>query len=386
MRRFLSRQVVRVFFVGLLAGLVLASCRNGKLGSKGCQIDSDCGSPEANYRCEAETGVCFCRTDEACPASQFCNTIGFCQDRAGCEVNTDCLDPSLFCDVASGTCLARGRCTSDLQCELGQVCDVAKSTCVMGCRTNGDCNGTSCRCGEAACRCTGTTPEELARCFLGVCDPYFCDGPGFCRFGETCGVLDAGADPRATCYSDYDSDLRPYCDSCTYGGGLSMCGTGANYCLIDTRNRGNYFCGADCSGGESCQRGYACQDVIVVTSQWQCNPTNPQCPTNSNLPCTKNADCKRGGACAKVPGATSGFCAGQCAVEEGDSTGFCGCQVDSDCAQETCTTGECSISRKKCVNDGDCRPIRCVDFAGGGGCLIGQNCAPGDGLSCVEVR
>jgi hypothetical protein len=27
-----------------------------------------------------------------------------------------------------------------------------------------------------------------------------------------------------------------------------------------------------------------------------------------------------------------------------------------------------------------------VDFQGGGGCLIGRNCAPANGLSCVDVK
>ncbi len=373
----------RALIVALLA---LTGCRDPKLGTKACGQDSDCGSPAASYRCEPQTGVCYCRTDDACPASQFCNTVGFCQDRSGCSVNADCLDPSLFCDAVSGSCLARGRCTSDLQCALGSVCDVARSSCVAGCRTAGDCSGSSCRCGDVACACSGSTPEELARCTIGECDSNFCAGAEFCAYGERCGVVDAGANPRAACFSDYDSDVRPYCDSCRFGGGLSVCGTGANFCLVDTRNAGSYYCGADCSEGQSCPRGYGCQDVVVVSSQWQCSRANPGCPTNTELPCSSDSDCKRGGSCVKLPGAASGSCAGKCGVDEGDLTGFCSCQVDSDCAQETCTTGECSISRKKCVNDIDCRSIRCVDFAGGGGCLIGQNCAPNDGLSCIEVR
>jgi hypothetical protein len=48
--------------------------------------------------------------------------------------------------------------------------------------------------------------------------------------------------------------------------------------------------------------------------------------------------------------------------------------------------GECSISRKRCVTSDDCRSIRCVDFSGAGGCLIGQNCAPASGLSCNDIR
>jgi hypothetical protein len=124
-----------------------------------------------------------------------------------------------------------------------------------------------------------------------------------------------------------------------------------------------------------------------VYTQNACSRSAPACPANTSLPCTKDTDCKRGGTCSKPSGAATGFCVGACALAEGDSQGFCSCQVDADCAQETCGSGgECSISRRKCVNDGDCRTIRCVDFDGIGGCLIGQNCAPDNGLSCVQVR
>jgi hypothetical protein len=368
----------------LLLLIVIGGCRDTRVGTGGCREDGDCGMPAAAHRCEERTGVCFCRTNEACPAAQFCNLAGYCQDRAGCEKNSDCLDPSLFCDTGSGTCLSRGRCATDVQCGLGQVCDSRRSVCVEGCRNSGDCNGISCRCGDEACACTGTTPEERQRCSIGVCDVTFCASQSYCRFGESCGVPDGGS--RAACFDDYSPDTRPYCDNCVFGGGTSICGRGANYCLIDTRTPGNSYCGADCAEGQSCPRGFACQDVIVVSSQWACTKANPACPTNPSLPCMEDRDCRRGGQCVKAPGAASGTCAGKCAVDEGDNQGFCSCQVDADCAQETCSAGECSISRKRCVTDAECRTIRCVDFQGGGGCLIGQNCAPSNGLSCNDVR
>jgi hypothetical protein len=371
-----------VVFASLLAS---AGCRE-RVGNGKCNEDADCGSPAGAFRCEARTGVCYCRTNDACLAREFCNPQGFCQDRAGCETNADCTGDSLFCDTAAGACLSLGRCTSDLHCDLGQVCDLSRSTCVDGCRTSGDCPGSSCRCGEAACACNATTAAELANCTVGVCDPNFCADENFCRFGELCGVEPDAGTTRASCYSDFDEDTRPYCANCTFGGGISVCGTGANYCLIDTANPGNYFCGADCAEGQACPRGYSCQDVIVVYTQWACARSNPACPTNPGLPCTEDKDCKRGGVCAKLAGQTSGFCQGQCGVSEGEELGFCSCQVDADCAQQSCSGGECSISRQKCVNDGDCRAIRCVDFEGGGGCLVGQNCAPADGLSCLQVR
>ncbi len=367
----------------LLALAALSACAKDRVKGQGCATDADCGSPASAFRCETQTGQCSCRTNDACPPAQFCNLAGYCQDRAGCETNADCLDATLVCDTTAGTCLSRGRCATDLQCPLGQVCDTRRASCVEGCRKNGDCPGSSCRCGAAACACTGTTPEELARCELGVCDPTFCASQDFCRFGEICAAPPDAGDVPAQCQDDFDVSLRPYCARCANGGGISTCGSGANFCIIDTRTQDTY-CGADCSEGQSCPRGYGCRDIRIVYTRWQCGPNNP-CPGNPAKPCTLDTDCTLGGSCLKVPGAASGLCAGQCRVKEGSSFGYCSCQEDFDCPEQKCSQGECSISRKRCVTDQDCKAVHCVDFDGVGGCLIGQNCTPANGLTCVEV-
>jgi hypothetical protein len=365
----------QVFLVGLA---LFAACKSSRLATQGCREDKDCGDPVAAFRCELQTGQCYCRTNDACLSREFCNPAGFCQDRSGCQNNADCLDPSLFCDTTTGTCLGKGRCASDLQCGLGQICDLSRSTCVDGCHSSGDCPGSSCRCGEVPCLCTG------ANCPVGECDPNFCTDESFCKFGEKCGALPDAGITRNTCYNDFDVDHRPYCARCVNGGGISTCGTGANYCITDTRTSSTY-CGTDCSEGQTCPRGYGCRDIIVVFTRWACGP-NVACPADPALPCTTDAECKRGGTCLKTPGMASGSCAGVCRIREGSTFGFCSCQVDYDCAQESCSGGECTISRKKCVTEQDCRPIRCVDFQNAGGCLIGQNCTPANGLTCVEVN
>lgn len=375
--------------------VLLGGCRGTNVQQRGCKEDKDCGVAAA-WRCETQTGECYCRTNEACKPSEICNPAGFCQTRAGCLSNAECA-AGLFCDTMSGVCLQQGRCTNDLHCPLGQVCDVGRASCVDGCHGSGDCAKGACRCGDKPCRCTGKTPAEVSTCTVGTCDEQFCGDQNDCLFGELCAAPDAGTLPdggavedagtqRNVCFSDYDDRRRPYCDNCSFGGGVSICGSGPNYCLIDTRNPGNFYCGVDCSAGQSCPRGYACSDVIVVFTQWACSKANPSCPVNPNLVCTQDSDCKRGGVCIKSGDAGVGACAGKCAVDEGDTQGFCTCQENADCAQESCSMGECSISRKKCVTSDDCKSIRCVDFQGGGGCLIGQNCAPANGLSCVEVR
>jgi hypothetical protein len=158
---------------------------------------------------------------------------------------------------------------------------------------------------------------------VGVCDPTFCANDSFCNFGEICGVpADAGVTEdggraRAQCYSDYDIDTRPYCSRCTSGGGVDTCGFGANYCIIDTRTASTY-CGADCSEGPQCPRGYGCRDSRIVFTRWMCSPSLP-CRADPNLPCQEDSDCRLGGSCVKAPGSTSGFCAGQCVLREGSA-------------------------------------------------------------------
>lgn len=368
----------------LLLALLSVGCKKDKLATQGCQQDADCGTPATDYRCETQTGICYCRTDQACPGSQFCNTNGFCQDRAGCQQNSDCLDPSLYCDTASGQCVPPGRCATDLDCTLGQICDASRSQCVAGCRSNGDCPMTSCRCGDVACTCTGTTPAERAACAVGVCDPNFCADNTFCAYGQQCGVVPDAGNPLAQCYSDFDINDRPYCARCTNGGGTDTCGNGPNFCITDTR-LGTTYCGADCSMGQTCPRGYGCRDIRVVLTRWQCS-ASVACPGDPTLPCSTDADCKLGGSCLLTPGLATGYCAGQCRIKEGSTFGFCSCQVDSDCAAESCSQGACTITRRPCVSDDQCKTIRCVDFGGVGGCLIGQNCTPANGLTCNEVQ
>lgn len=380
----------------------LSGCSGDRTRQQGCAEDSDCGSPASAFLCEPQTGQCYCRTNEACPPSEFCNTAGFCQERTGCERNEDCRDSSLFCDTSSGTCLSIGRCTLDLHCPLGQVCDTARTTCVEGCRTAGDCPTTasglaiSCRCDNEACGCTGTSQGELASCQIGVCDQYFCENENFCAFGEKCGTPDAGSAPApvdggmaevdpAACYSDYDPERKPYCDNCNLGTGISACGRGKNYCLVDPNIQGNSFCGVDCSAGQTCPRGYECSDVVVIYSNQQCTRTNPTCAPDTQLPCAEDTDCSLG-YCAKSSGAATGFCAAYCNIGEGEAVGFCSCQKDVDCAQGSCSGGECSLSGAPCAGDEDCRPVRCVDYNGQGGCYIGANCAPASGLSCNDVK
>jgi hypothetical protein len=241
---------------------------------------------------------------------------------------------------------------------------------------------------EVACACEATTEEGRQACAIGRCSSETCLDDSYCGWGEVCRAPPEGG--LARCETDFDPDLRPYCSNCDYSPGRDACGSGPNFCLYSTYTRQNY-CGVDCSQGQRCPNGYACADVIVVYTRTRCT-SNAECASpdrRSQIECREDADCPLHGLCARDPGAEIGYCYGRCTFHEGASESFCACIEDDDCAQDTCDpmTRTCSITRQPCdLNGNGCRKIKCVDFGDKGGCHIGENCKPLEGLSCHDLR
>lgn len=380
--------------LALLSLVALAACGSSKTRTVvGCEQDAECGDV-AHFRCDTATGVCHCKDDGACQKGEFCNPAGFCQAKVTCYTNADCNNGQI-CDYHANVCIPQGRCTSDDQCDLGKLCDTATGTCQAGCHSYGDCSaGQSCLCasadgGRAECSCDSLDPATRAQCAIGSCSTDACPNTEACPYGLICESPDGGL-PQ--CVNDYDHDTRPYCDACTaQPGGNTYCGTASapNFCLLDTSNGsfGGSYCGVDCGLGQACPNGYHCADVVVVRSVG-CS-VDTDCPVNATS-CSVDTDCPNAGLCQKSPGASTGFCSGRCYKHEGDTSGFCTCVVDSECSQDTClnATRTCSISRRPCDPNviGSCETVRCVPFHGLGGCFIGQNCAPDEGLGCAQVR
>ncbi len=389
--------LIALTFSALLGASLAAGCKSNKQLVSGCSTDEDCGSVQ-NFRCNRDTGECLCRTNGACKPGETCNAQGYCQAKVGCYETRDC-PAGYFCDPASNTCLANGRCASDLHCKQGQLCDLATNLCKPGCRASGDCNlGDACICTttdasgaqvQAPCTCDATSAADRQKCPIGACVSGTCVDNSYCKFGEVCATPPGGG--LKQCINDYDPKLRPYCDNCVYAPGSETCGTGPNFCLYSTYTSTTY-CGVDCSDGQQCANGYDCADVIVVYMKWQCfadsDCSSPE--KRSSQVCTLDSDCPLHGFCAKDPGAKTGFCAGKCLKHEGANQSFCSCILDDDCAQDSCdtVTRTCDISKRPCdINTGaGCRKIRCVDFGDTGGCQIGMNCKPLEGLTCADVR
>jgi hypothetical protein len=389
----IERTVVRSLLA--ICALSLTTCSGKKVITViGCAQDSDCGDPTL-FGCNKQTGVCHCKNDGACPKGEFCNPAGDCQAHVTCYVNTDCPSQEI-CDFHTNVCIPQGRCTSDDQCEIGQICDLSSGTCVPGCHSFGDCPlGDSCLCTDAngkrfECSCASLDDADREQCQVGVCSTDACPNTAACPYGKLCRSSDPDAGVLPTCISDYDPNERPYCDTCVATPGQNnTCGNGPNFCLADTSNGdfGGSYCGVDCSEGQECPNGYHCADVVVVRSIGCSKDTD--CPPGP-LACQQDSDCgETNGLCQKQAGALTGYCSGRCYKHEGDTQGFCTCTVDNECDQDVCESSSrtCSISQRNCTLDGSgCEPIRCVPFHGLGGCFIGQNCAPNEGLDCSNVR
>ncbi|MEO1233522.1 MAG: hypothetical protein AAFZ18_31970 [Myxococcota bacterium] len=406
--------------------LVLAGCDETGNTDNSCTADSECVIP--GTRCGPQ-GQCICAADEACASDQFCNSAGVCQTRTGCAITADCAEGT-FCDIASGLCLddpgqpgIGSPCGLSSQCAYGTVC--RDGTCQDGCFTDGDCPlGQVCLEGF---------------CFTGGPGQTICSDSEFCEYGAVC-------DSDNICRDDRRG---PYCRGCSPRTSMNPnpCDDPRNFCLINSFELGGFtnFCGVDCSLGQPCPSGYGCNNVIVLTDavclntaqcrcdaneisfasaacsvSTPCQPTLPggqpdpdatQCvfpgsaacnggtaggaascvvprgQTEGNCTCAADADCPNGGACV------AGLCCGgavrpeedlRCVVGEGRVSGFCTCATDDDCGNDSCdpSSGSCRITGIPCTpGNGDCPPIACIN----GGCLIGQNCAPQQGLTCSEV-
>jgi hypothetical protein len=407
-----------VVLLALALALALLGCRGDAKAPGACASDAECTAP--GTRCDVAAGRCVCSGDEACEEGAFCNSAGVCQARAGCASSADC-PAETFCDLSSGECLRGpalslgGACGVSSQCPYGAVC--VGGACQGGCFDDGDCV-----LGEV--------------CFDGACTAGVCGGDDFCGYGERCEAAECKDDRRG-----------PYCRGCSLrtAQNPNPCDDARNFCLINSQESGGFrqFCGVDCSLDQPCPNGFDCLGVVILTedtctfnAQCKCDPQritfaaatcaapapcDPRTPDGQvdrnatacviagsadcnggveggpascvvprgqrtgNCTCATDADCADGGAC--VDGAC---CTGtvrndrECRVGESRVSGFCSCAIDDDCPRDVCepSSGRCAITGQPCTpgND-DCGPIACLN----GGCLIGRNCAPSQGLSCSVV-
>lgn len=409
------------YLIGVCLALsVGAGCTTTTQTGANCESDADCTAP--GTRCNLERKECICTTNEACQEGSFCNGAGVCQLRAGCSTNDDCQASNTYCDILSGKCLegqgltVGGTCGVASHCPYDSVC--MGGTCQAGCFDDGDC--------------------QLGKvCADGQCVAGLCSNDGYCDYGERCFSGECKVDRRG-----------PYCRSCSQRTTTNPepCDDPLNFCLINNRELGGFtqFCGVDCSAGQACPGGYDCNRVVILTqrtcfntAECRCNPNNvrfatstctvaqacqpeqgrtacvvagePSCnkgqaggsarclvpmgQTVGNCECSDDADCESG-ACTKANADDQelALCCSagpvrkdrECRGGEGTVSGFCSCATDDDCPRDSCDTtrGACAITGRPCtVGGNECGAITCFE----GGCIIGENCAPSQGLACSDV-
>lgn len=403
------------------AAASLVGCKTEPTIIDSCRDARDCRAGEV---CDVALGRCLCTLDEACEDGEFCNRAGNCQARAGCVDNSGCTQANTFCDILSGECLLGpaevldASCGLVSHCPIGSICTTGQ--CVAGCHDDGDCAlGLLCIEGQ----CTG--------------------GEGLCRTDDFCEYQERCVGSQCA------RERGPYCRGCSplaTPNNPDPCDHPRNFCLVNSAEAGGspYFCGVDCSLGQPCPNGYGCNGVLILTdgrcrSNVQCrcqpgtdylatltsscslpapcDPVQPNgqpdpdavfclddghaaCPGSEEVPgfclvrrgarsgncgCATDAECGEGGTCV------SGVCCSgrvrtdrSCFANEGAVSGFCSCGTDDDCPTDICdgASSTCALTGLPCTpGNNDCGPLACID----GACLIGQNCAPSEGLACSEL-
>lgn len=341
--------------------VVLMGCPT-PASSVGCKADRDCANFET---CDVNTGFCLCADDQACDATEFCNGLGRCQPKLGCESNADCRSPdrpSDICDTTTNECITLNasslQCILDSHCPFGSYC--SQNICRVGCQENGDCgidvpciNGSCderpgacnqdgyCEYGEGCNLATNScAPHRQANLLCQTCsynDFTQCGGNGPCLFDDSVPPQPCSSDAQCAQWPDAYCFQQPCfedtdCPSGTCdGAGFFLPGTcSPGYC---TRT----FCGSDSCNDDTdpCPRGYSCYQLITVTG----------------TPCTLGDNSCQGGRACSAGG-------------ENSVAGYCSCINDSDCPAGT-----------NCVNPGP-----------NGICLQGSTCGPEPGLLCEDVE
>lgn len=142
-------------------------------------------------------------------------------DERGCDQDSECVLPSLQCDVASATCVA---CTTDDHCAMMGTgfnrCDMALHRCVecgldADCGTGRGCEGGHCetRCQEEGASPACPTASGYCEGEVGYCVECGDDLPTACASSSAAGPICNPAGRCVSCLSDTNCPAAaPRCD------------------------------------------------------------------------------------------------------------------------------------------------------------------------------
>jgi hypothetical protein len=261
-------------------------------------------------------------------------------------------------------------CDSETPCGGGQVCDVARRTCVTTADAGGEGN-----------RGNGSPCSKDDRCASGFCvDGVCCDSrcEGTCRSCAlptspgTCATAPSGQDPRASCAAAVAA-CSGTCDGsggCAYPDATQECAPPSCAAGMLSRSRcdGKGGCGATsvtCGGYACTAAGDACKTTCTsaatdCTGTFQCVgnscvnqlPNGSDCGTNDKA--CASTHCVDGVCCGDASCPTCKACnvsgkLGACsAVTDGTTCGAATCAAGST-STPTCTSGSCAPVAATCA-------------------------------------
>ncbi len=372
----------------------LSACSAPSASPEVCDgLDNDCDGKTDNVSCD-DSNVC---TTDACDATaQACShtpTAGPCDDGSKCTTGDTC---------AAGTCAGKLKNCDDGNDCTDDACD-PKSGCTSTPAT-GPCGATDIctipgQCSDGAC--AGAKPkscDDSNPCTIDACDPT------------------SGCVHKSTTAACNDGDPCTTGDSCATGicqGTAKNCDD-SNICTDDSCDATgchNTPTGGPCDDGNACTTADLCTGGLCAGKGKSCNDgnscTNDSCDlvkgcTNvlvvgagcdDGNPCTTGEKCDALGTCqAGIPVVCDDGNA--CTADACDgTTGVCtytnlggACDDGIACTvSDTCVSGACVGTAKKCVDGNPCTTDQCDNVKGcvftavaGAGCDDGNPCTTGD--------
>ncbi len=284
-----------------------------------------------------------CTADADCPDGQWCATAtSTCVP--GCKKDGDCTagGAAMTCDLSTHSCVG---CTADANCPAGQLCSAQR--CVPGCTDAHACDGGKACCGGA---CFDTT-NDVDHC--GGCGA--CPGATHASLGCTAGACTIVACDKG--FTDCDKTEQNGCEVST-DGEAENCGACGTVCALASAT-------ARCSAG-------ACVIGSCSVGRADCNTTAADgCEVDLRSDVNHCGDCAT--ACPAPPGATPSCVAGACHLAACKS-GFADCDKDTSNGCEIDLQGDvanCGSCGKACFGVANAAAKCSAGVCGVGACNPG---------------
>ncbi len=313
-----SRRFLTICFAAFLTmGLSACSDDEGTNGNNDleCQTRADCEEGErCNSNGQCTTEALSCDTDSECDFGDYC-VDGECAD-ASCGSDDECTDAVCVNDRC------RAGCSTNDQCEDGQICDTVTRLCKTAGCTTGSCaafqvcepvDG-----GAPTCRYTGDCNNDA------VCAAYAMqvdDGDDY-----VCSTAQQTCIPKPPCGNDSDCTANEICEP--------RPSDGKNVCRRGCRDNGDCGLGQICGDDFRCVQGCdvdddctgeneVCDDLVCVEtcmSRSECTDLNPGyicsgnprtcggCTDTSQCPATQFCDFSQGGTTEEMENPSIGLC------------------------------------------------------------------------------